>query len=95
MTGRPWRHLYKTARWLQRRKAQLTRQPLCEWCLKRGSVAPATIAHHDEPHKGDLHKFFNGKLTSLCKQCHDSEAQSIERGGKPKQTIGTDGWPIQ
>lgn len=93
MNARTWHHLYKKARWLQRRKAQLSSQPLCEWCLKRGQVTPANIAHHNEPHKGDLHKFYHGPLTSLCKQCHDSEAQSIERGGKPKQTIGPDGWP--
>lgn len=91
---RPWRHLYKTVRWQHRRKAQLTSQPLCEWCLKRGLVVPATIAHHNEPHKGKLEKFWCGDLTSLCKTCHDSDAQSIEKGGKPKPTTGMDGWPI-
>jgi 5-methylcytosine-specific restriction protein A len=94
MSDRPWRHLYKTARWLQRRKEQLAAQPLCEWCDKRGLLVEATIAHHDEPHKGDLQKFWTGKLTSLCKPCHDIDAQIIERGGKPRQDTGADGWPI-
>jgi hypothetical protein len=30
----------------------------------------------------------------LCKECHDSDAQAIEKGGQPKQTIGVDRWPV-
>ena len=34
-----------------------------------------------------------GNLESLCKSCHDSLAQSIEKRGYSTE-VGTDGWPI-
>jgi hypothetical protein len=67
---------------------------LCEWCEARGLYTLATIAHHLVPHRGDPVLFWSGELVSLCKECHDSDAQAIEKGGQPKQTIGVDGWPV-
>ena len=55
----------------------------------------ASIAHHIQRHHGNPELFWRGELVSLCKQCHDSDAQSIEKGGKPRRTIGADGWPIE
>ena len=86
---------YSHARWRKKRGRQLQLDPLCAWCERRGLVTAAEVAHHVEPHRGDRVKFWNGELVSLCKECHDSDAQRIERGGKPKQTIGADGWPIE
>lgn len=84
---------YKTARWQAIRKQQLQAHPLCERHLKRNQVVPATVVHHRLPHKGDWALFSSvANLESLCKPCHDSEAQSEERTGYSKQIDG-DGWP--
>lgn len=91
--ARSWQHLYWSRRWLLRRAAQLDRVPNCEWCARHGRVTPATIPHHNEPHRGDPVKFHEGALTSLCKACHDGPAQSIERLGYSRE-IGLDGYPI-
>lgn len=85
--------LYKTYRWQIIRAAQLQSEPLCKFCMDRGQVTAATVADHVEPHRGDEYKFWNGKLQSLCKQCHDSDKQRMERGSEPRAKIGTDGWP--
>jgi hypothetical protein len=90
--ARQWQRWYKTARWQRRRQMQFSLKPFCEWCEKRGITSPANIAHHAEKHDGDQTKFFTGPLVSLCKACHDGEAQSIERRGYSKE-IGEDGWP--
>jgi 5-methylcytosine-specific restriction endonuclease McrA len=85
--------LYGTWRWQKKRKAQLTAEPLCAMCLKRGITTVARVADHIEPHKGDEHKFWHNALQSLCKPCHDGDKQRLERGGKPKVRTGPDGWP--
>ena len=82
---------YNTARWQGIRSAQLSKEPLCAFCLPR--TVPANVCDHIEPHKGDLAKFWSGPFQSLCKRCHDSTKQRIEKGGKAKPTIGIDGWP--
>ena len=86
---------YTHARWRKKRKRQLQLRPLCEWCDRRGLTVVAEVAHHTTPHRGDRVKFWNGQLVSLCKKCHDADAQLVERGGKPKPTIGANGWPIE
>lgn len=70
---------YKTRRWKNKRLSQLRRFPMCAWCAQKGELRPANTAHHKEPHKGDANKFWHGELESLCKHCHDSEAQHFER----------------
>jgi 5-methylcytosine-specific restriction enzyme A len=93
MTNRPDDAWYTSTRWrLHRRQPQLRRQPLCEWCRDRGRITEATIAHHAEPHGGDPVKFWSGALVSLCKHCHDSRAQQIERKGWTND-IDDSGWP--
>jgi len=85
---------YNNQRWRKKRASQLAKEPLCEFCLERGEVVPATVADHVEPHRGDMRKFWNGELQSLCAACHNSDKQRIENGGKPKPTFGEDGWPV-
>lgn len=76
--AKPWRGWYKTPAWQRRRQLQLSVQPLCERCAKRHRLEPATVANHKIPHRGDRALFFGGELESLCKRCHDSEAQRDE-----------------
>jgi 5-methylcytosine-specific restriction endonuclease McrA len=87
-------HLYTSYRWRRRREQQLRREPLCAWCGRRGRVASASVAHHVEPHRGDLNKFWFGALISLCKECHDIDAQRIEHGGCARAIVDADGWPM-
>lgn len=85
---------YSTARWQRRRALQLHREPLCRFCEEqRGLAVVATVADHVHPHRGDPEAFWRGELQSLCAPCHNSDKQRIERGSKPRQAIGLDGWP--
>lgn len=89
-----YRRLYKTARWRRIREAQLSMQPLCEWCLEREIVTEATEVHHsDGGHKGNLDKFWHGPFISTCKPCHASRGQREDLG----QTVirfDASGWPL-
>jgi len=64
---------------------------LCEWCEKRGILTPAAIVHHAERHDGDINKFTLSPLVSLCKACHDGEAQGVEVRNYSDR-IGPDGF---
>lgn len=78
----PWHHLYNTKRWYRLRYHQLQKQPLCEFHLKRNQVISASVVDHIKPHKGDETLFHNPEnLQSLCKRCHDSVKQRMEKGG--------------
>lgn len=89
-----YRKLYKTARWQRLREGQLSAEPLCEWCLEREDIEPATEVHHtDGGHKGDLDKFWSGPFISTCKSCHASRGQ-LEDNGKVVVTTGVDGYPL-
>jgi hypothetical protein len=63
--------------------------------MDRRVVTAATVAHHAQPHRGDREKFWRGELVSLCEECHNTDAQIIERGGEPKPMVGVDGWSRQ
>lgn len=76
---------YDTARWKRLRKAQLQETPFCAYCLQLGVRIPATVCDHITPHRGDPALFFsNRNLQSLCKTCHDSAKQRLERSGSLK-----------
>ena len=79
------RQAYGTARWKRKREQQLTDEPLCVICLKAGRLTPATVADHVEPHRGDMDRFWNGPLQSLCDaapwRCHSSVKQREENAG--------------
>jgi 5-methylcytosine-specific restriction protein A len=80
-TQNPWRSWYNKPVWKRRRADQLARQPLCERCMRNGMTIEADVVHHVMPHHGDWHLFVSGELESLCKRCHDREAQAEERAG--------------
>ncbi|MFA6308613.1 MAG: HNH endonuclease signature motif containing protein [Clostridia bacterium] len=57
--------------WVKLRRRKLMRDPLCEDCLEKGEIEPATEVHHiikvrDRP---DLRLDINN-LRSLSKRCH-------------------------
>jgi len=93
-TNSPWHHLYNTKEWKALRLAQLRAEPLCRYCLALGKTTSANVADHKKPHKGNRALFFNARnLQSLCKTCHDSAKQTLERSGV-LPGCGTDGLPL-
>lgn len=77
-----WHHLYNSKRWHRLRWHQLRREPLCKLCQALGKVTAASVVDHRKPHKGDEALFFDeSNLDSLCKPCHDSTKQRLERSG--------------
>ena len=72
--------IYNTQQWKKLRLAYLMEHPLCEQCLEKGIVTPATQVHH-------IWEISNGKnieemkgiaydpknLQSLCETCHRQE----------------------
>lgn len=76
------------------RERQLSLHPLCQHCMEVYSrVSRATVVHHATPHKGDKQLFFNATLVSLCKHCHDSDMQELEKSGSI-HIVGLDGWSV-
>lgn len=82
-TTRYWVKFYKTAAWARLRKKQLRLFPLCKFCKKAGIVKAANTVDHKIPHKGNMELFFDiNNLQSLCKECHSSTKQRIEKSGE-------------
>lgn len=93
LEAQEYRHLYSTARWKRTRQAQLAEHPLCETCLERGIITPATVCNHkDKDSKATPDGFFAGPFSSLCAPCHDQTEQRQEKAGY-SFAIGADGWP--
>lgn len=80
---------YGTA-WDKLRKAKLTDQPLCEYCLPSRITAATEVDHKTPKAKGGTDDWDN--LASTCHTCHVDKT-TRENGGKVKQQIGPDGWP--
>lgn len=88
-----WRKLYKTARWQEIRRAQLAAFPLCQTCMSRGHVTPASVCNHaDKNSKATVEGFFAGPFSSECAPCHDSVIQRREKRGYVVG-CGSDGRP--
>lgn len=80
---RPWVAWYKKPEWKRLRIWQLKREPVCRFCQKAGQVTEANTVDHIMPHKGDMAKFFDrSNLQSLCKECHSSIKQRLEKSGE-------------
>ena len=63
-------------------------------CEALGKTVPANVVDHVKPHKGNEVLFFNPlNLQSLCKSCHDSAKQTLEKSGV-LIGCGTDGTPL-
>lgn len=96
----PERRWYGQQIWKDLRASHLAQNPLCVFCLLKDIITPATVVDHikkwrDEPTQALRRAAFLNvlNLQSLCKLCHDSTKQIMERGVKPQ--IGFDGWPVE
>jgi 5-methylcytosine-specific restriction endonuclease McrA len=82
-----------TYRWQKSAKLFLDEHPLCIFCEQQGHITAATVVDHIKPHRGDNELFWDkNNWQALCKPCHDSTKQRIERSGIKR--IGIDGYPI-
>lgn len=73
---------YTSTRWRQLRTKVLNSHPLCAIHLQSGKLVPATIVDHIKPHRGNPELFWDeANLQSLCKRCHDSVKQRLEKSG--------------
>ena len=74
------------------RKVVLSNGPLCTACKANGRVTIATIVDHRTAlMNGGTNDYDN--LHGLCDDCHAIKTEA-DKGRKPKQQIGEDGWPI-
>lgn len=73
--------MYQTARWSKMRAKYLSMQPLCQSCLKRGVVSPATDIDHVFPWRPLGKEAFHANyFQCLCHECHASKTQLEKRG---------------
>lgn len=79
----PDRGWYKTADWQRLRWRVLVRDLFtCAFCGKVEGVTRNLVADHKVPHRFNAALFWDDEnLQTLCKPCHDSTKQRIERGG--------------
>lgn len=79
-----WRAWYKTARWQRLRWQVLVRDLFtCAFCGVVEHGKGQMVADHRVPHRGDPALFWDAdNLQCLCKSCHDSTKQRMERGGR-------------
>lgn len=79
-TSQPSLYGYK---WQQARAGYLRKHPLCVECAKFGRVTQATVVDHIQPHRGNMKMFWDrDNWQGLCKHCHDSHKQRLEKSGK-------------
>ncbi len=79
--------------WTRLRLAILERdRGLCQACLAKGRVTPASEVHHVIPKaRGGIDDPRN--LVAQCHSCH-IEADAANRGHRTRRQIGLDGWPV-
>jgi len=72
---------YSNPAWRTIRRAQLSKQPLCQSCLTRGQVNSATHVDHVFPwrHIGE-HAFLHNLFQSLCTNCHSHKTGQERKG---------------
>lgn len=80
----PWRAWYKTARWGKLRWQVLTEAMFtCAMCGRVEGDTSKLVADHIAPHRGNEALFWDEtQIQCLCKSCHDSTKQALEKSGK-------------
>lgn len=81
-------------KWQKARAAYLKKHPLCVRCQQLGRTTAASVVDHIIPHRNDKALFWDkNNWQSLCKHCHDSYKQRLEKSGTV-QGCDLDGVPI-
>lgn len=70
---------YSTTAWQRLREAKLSEQPICEVCIRREVVEPATVVDH-------IHAINKGGpafppldgLMSMCAPCHNIKTNAVD-----------------
>lgn len=67
--------MYQTSQWRTLRQVQLSKQPLCESCIKQGKVVQANhVDHLFAWNKIGKQAFYNNVFQSLCTNCHSHKS---------------------
>lgn len=75
-----WHYLYNSARWRNTSREFLKKYPICFIC-----GAPAQVADHIQPHRGNLDLFYDpDNLQPLCNRCHSRK--TLEENNYHKQS---------
>lgn len=86
-----WPYDYK---WQKARLEYLCLNPLCVECERLGKTTAAMVVDHIKPHRNNMELFWDqGNWQALCKQCHDSYKQRLEKSGVIKTGADRDGFP--
>lgn len=64
---------YHLPKWRSLRKQQLTKQPLCVYCERKGLITKATIADHIKAVRLGGEFWDINNLQSLCVNCHNAK----------------------
>lgn len=80
LTKRKYEHynneFYHSRAWKQARQKALARDHyLCQICLQRGEITPATTVHHIKPIRADgstANKLNPNNLITVCAACHNA-----------------------
>lgn len=79
--------LYESSEWRKRRAMFLKKYPRCFIC-----GAPATIADHIIPHRGDLTLFYDdNNLQPMCQRCHSRKTMKENANFNKKSPQGDRG----
>ncbi len=91
---------YGTPQWRGLRAAKLSAQPLCEACLRREVVEPATVVDHIVAISkgGDPFPPLD-QLMSMCEPCHNAKTNAVDHPNasgfrRAIQGFDVDGNPI-
>jgi 5-methylcytosine-specific restriction protein A len=71
--------------WQKYRANYLRLNPLCVECQKLGKLTPSAVVDHIQKHNNDITLFWaSDNHQALCKHCHDSYKQTLEKSGYTK-----------
>ncbi len=70
---------YSSRTWRRVRAAKLQVNPLCEVCLKRGVLTPATLVDHVTERSDGGADYDMDNLQSMCRSCHERKTKRIKQ----------------
>lgn len=102
MVRKPWEHNLTTTQrglgwaWQKQRLRVLKRDLyLCQDCLGKGLVTPATEVHHLVPRSQAGPKLAkDDECLSVCPECHKARDDALQ-GRRTPRRVGADGYPLE